>query len=63
MHRLILVEGLPGSGKTTLSTKIASYLREWRETNHYNEVEARLDGPRNRVYRVVSVREIACVDA
>lgn len=63
MHRLILVEGLPGDGKSTLSKKIASYLREWRETNPNNEEEACLDGPRNRVYRVVPVRESACGDA
>lgn len=40
MNKLILVEGIPGSGKTTLSGKIAGYLNKHVKTKLYNEGEA-----------------------
>jgi len=37
MNKLILVEGIPGSGKTTISRKIADYLGKSIKTTLYNE--------------------------
>jgi hypothetical protein len=37
MGRLILVEGIPGSGKTTISRKIAEQLSEYKKTIYYEE--------------------------
>ena len=37
MRQLILVEGLPGCGKTTISRKIYEYISTIRETNLYQE--------------------------
>lgn len=37
MGRLILVEGIPGSGKTTMSMKIADYLSLQKKTEFYKE--------------------------
>jgi hypothetical protein len=37
MGRLILVEGIPGSGKTTIAAKIANYLSGRKKTSFYEE--------------------------
>jgi len=38
MHKLILIEGIPGSGKTTISKKIYNYLQDnGSKVTHYNE--------------------------
>jgi hypothetical protein len=39
MRKLILIEGIPGSGKTTLSKRVADYMSEKGVTKHYAEGE------------------------
>lgn len=40
MGRLILVEGIPGSGKTTIAQRIAGFLSDYKPTNFYQEGDA-----------------------
>lgn len=40
MGRLVLIEGIPGSGKTTLAGKTAEFLSRYKKTDFYEEGES-----------------------